>query len=759
MTALRHFIPAFVGGEIDPLMGGRIDTEQFSYGLAKCENFVPVNEGPLVKRPGFEYIRDGDPTSTWLSPFRFSITQEYLIEWGALKARFFTQGGRIETAPNVPYEVATPYAAAHAPYLSLQQSFDRLYIDHAGYRPAALTRTGPTTFAHANTTLVNGPFLDSNADEAVTVTVAGGLTVGGAATVTASAAIFAAGDVGAAFRIEAKDFSTMKAWEPGMDGIAINDVVRSDGKAYKALTAGKTGSKIPSHERGAEWDGQLKSDVVNAKGPYGVKWEYQHDSWGWIEISGFASATQVTGTVRKRLPDQVATVATFRWAHGAFSTTRGWPSAVLHAFGRQLHLKGLDVIGSVVNDYGGGQCNFLTTTSAGLTAADLGFRRTLDASDPPLWAVADRTSVLLGTASGELIIGPVNAAAAVSGENIQSLPQSWYGSEQCWPIKCGADLAFIERGGRRIRWTGYDFGRDRYLPLDLTAAARSVTKSGLVQLAWQRLPFAMLHAVRSDGQIAVHPATRLEIKAFARTVLANGSGVAGARALSAVAIVGIDGKTDELWLLVERQRADGLKKEIWKQTRWRELGEAQAEQFYVDAGVRADAAGGQTHFSGLTHLAGAAVAVLAGGGVVPGLTVSAGGELDLPAGSVPADPYVLIVGLPYTAEAVTLPPPVEVRSGTAQGLLKRVRKVVMRLLETMGLKVGGASGEDPLEELLDRPASAAMDAPVPLFSGDTPGVIEMSPDRNGTVRFVSAAPLAATISAAMLSLEIDEADA
>ena len=102
MALFRHILAAFVGGEIDPHMHGRVDTEQYSYGLELCENFVAINEGPLVKRPGFEYIRDAAATATWLSPFRFSVTQEYVIEWSNLKARFFTNGVRIETAPNVP---------------------------------------------------------------------------------------------------------------------------------------------------------------------------------------------------------------------------------------------------------------------------------------------------------------------------------------------------------------------------------------------------------------------------------------------------------------------------------------------------------------------------------------------------------------------------------------------------------------------------------------------------------------------------------
>lgn len=751
MTALRKIITAFLGGEISPLLSGRVDTDQYAFGLATCENFVAVNEGPLVKRPGFEYDCDADPTSAWLSAFRFSITQEYALEWGEDKLRFFTNGARIETAPGVAYEVVTPYAAAHAARLSQQQNYDRLYLNHGSYPPAALSRTGAATFSHAAITLNNGPFLDQNTTETTTVTAAGTLTAGGGVTLTASAAIWAAGDVGSQFRIEARDFSTIKSWEPGMTGVVIGDVVRSEGKAYTALTGGTTGSKIPTHWRGAEYDGQGRNDLVNAKGPYGVQWEYRHDLFGVVEITGFTSTTIVTGTVRRRLPDSVSSVGTHRWSHAAFSATRGWPSIVRKAFGRMIHFKDLDVIGTVVGDYGGGQMNFQTTTDAGSLAADLGFRRTLDASNPPLWAVGDR-ELLVGTASDELAIGAINSAAAVAGDNIRSQPQSYYGSEAAWPETVGTRIVFIERGGRRIRSAEYDFGRDRYVPEDLTASSRHITRGGIIQLVLQRSPHGLLYGVRGDGQLIAHADTRDAIKGFSRVICGG-----GARVLSAVSIVGADGKTDELWLLVERTRADGVKREIWKQTAWRDLGDAPAEQFFVDAGVRIEAAGGQTAFTGLTHLAGAAVAVLAGGGVVPGVTVAGDGSFTLPAGSAPAAPYTLIVGLPYTALAVTLRAEAQTRAGSIQGLLKRVRKVVLRVLETVGIRAGGVIGA--ADELIDRPANAGMDAAIPLFTGDTEGPIDMDYDHDGQIRFVSDKPLGAIITAAMLSLEVDQQDA
>lgn len=751
MPSVRHLFSAFVGGEIDPLMMGRVETDQYAYGLATCENFVAVNEGALVKRPGFEFIRDADPTSTWLSAFRFSVTQEYVLEWGANKLRFFTNGLRIETAPNVAYELlATGYAAADAKAISAQQSFDRLYLDHASYPPAALTRTSAITFSLAAIALTNGPFADANTVQATTVQASAAT---GVVTLNATAAIFLAGHVGALFRLEAKDFSTLKVWEPGMKAIALNEIVRSDGKVYQATNVANTvtGTVQPTHTSGAEYDGQGKQDEINIKGPYGVQWTYLHDKYGIAQITAIGGGgLTATATVIRRLPDQLVTVPSWRWAHAAFSAAAGYPSLVGAWKGRLLHVKGFEILASVAGDY----LDHAALTDAGLVTPDQAFRRRLANADPPLWLAVDRKSLVLGTATNEIAVGALNQAAALSGDNIDADPQSFYGSEPVFPVQVGTETVFVERGGRRIRSADYDYTRDRYTPVDLTAAARHITTSGVVQLAYQRVPYALIHAVRGDGQIAVHPVTRLEMKGFMRTVLGG-----SAQALSAVSVVGADGKADELWALVSRATPAGTRREIWKQARWREIGDPVSTAFFVDGGVTVAAAGGATVFAGAVHLANQAVAVLVNGAVVPGLTVDGAGTLTLP--RAPATPFTLTFGLPFTARAVTLRPEVRTSKGTIQGTRQRMRKLMLRLAETLGIKIGatGSEGSSPLEEPINRPGSAPMDAPIPLFTGDTQGPIDSAFDRNGQAVFESSDPLPAIVLMARLSLDTDDDDA
>ena len=744
MSIMRTLISSFNGGELSNRMSGRVDTAIYNVGLETCENFVPTVEGPIVKRPGFEYITPAAPSASWLGKFRFNLTQDYAIEWSDFRLRFYTNGIRIETSPGVPYEVAVPYTAAEARAVSFEQSYDRLYLDHPNHPPAALTRTSGSTFSYAVSAFFNGPFADGNTDQGRTVTASA--VTGSGITLAANTAIFDAGRVGSVMRIEALDFSTINAWEAGMDGITVGRVLRSDGKAYTAAAVGtdhRTGTIQPTHTEGAAWDGANGKDI-NAKGPFGVQWAYRHDKFGIVRITAVAGdGLSATADVVRTLPDSTTSVPTWRWAHAAFSVTAGWPNVVRAWQGRLIHIKQFEVLGSVAGDY----LNHATFTSSGLITGDLAFRRTISAQDPVLWALGDR-KLIVGTASSEIAIGAINAAQAVSGDNIEAVPQSFYGSAAVFPLQIGTAGVFVQRGGRKLRQAEYNFASDRYVAQNMTVWSRHITGAGVIQLAFQKEPEELLFGVRNDGQMLAHPhSPEQDIKGFARIVHSNGAG----KILSAVTIANADGLVDDLYVLVDRAGV----RSVERMARWREDGDPIYSSFFVDSGTTAIAGIGQTHFTGATQLAGKAVAVLADGGVVPDIVVGTNGAFDIPAASIPADrPYIITLGLPYTATAVTLRPELRQNGQTQQGAKQRIVKLVLRLIETTGLRIGALGGH--LDELINRPGSADMNEPIPLFSGDSTRIVSGSYDRNGQATWISDVPLPAIIVAAIPKIDVTE---
>lgn len=756
---LRAILTSFNGGELSPRLDGRVDLDGiYDRGGAEMYNFVSTVEGPMVKRSGFRHVRAAAATSTWLTSFVFNVTQSYVIEWLEEKLRFYTNGGRIESDPVTPYELVVPYTAAEAPHVSAVQSFDRLYLAHENHPPAALSRLTATTFAHADLTFKNGPFQDTNSDESKTVTVTGTFTVGGTATVTCGSAIFDADMVGSPLFLEAKDFSDLTAWEPGYDSVVVGQKRRSDGKAYEAASAGTTGTIQPTHTSGTEYDGIATGNDVNANPAGGVKWTYLHDRYGIGTITAVGGGgTTATITVTRRIPDSLGSVASHRWALGAFSEYAGWPHLVVIWAGRMIFFKGVEIFGSVVNDYGGGQVNFAPLTDSGLFAADMAFRRTLDLADPPLWVKADKEALIVGTAQGEVLIGAQNTAEALSGDNIQALPQSSYGSAQVFPIDIGTGALFVQRGGRKIREAQYTYEQERFVGLNITVWARHITKSGIKQMAFQQEPEEMLFGVRNDGVMIAHPhSPEQQVKGISRLGLGAGE------ALSCVAVPSEDGTKDECWILAE---LDGDKHVLQLGDWWDELSrndyasdeafetaqlEALKDGFFVDYGVSYDGTAKTEFTEGLDHLAERDVWVLADGGVVPNMTVSAAGELTLPYAAEKVH-----IGIGYEARFKPMRP--EVRGApTQQGLRKRIVKLVLRLLDASGLVV-----RDPLtnieDEVFDRPGSSAMNEPVPLFNGDTENKsIGGGYDRAGQFVLVSNAPKPAIINAMLPTMEVEQ---
>lgn len=165
--------------------------------------------------------------------------------------------------------------------------------------------------------------------------------------------------------------------------------------------------------------------------------------------------------------------------------------------------------------------------------------------------------------------------------------------------------------------------------------------------------------------------------------------------------------------------------------------------FAVDSGLTYEGSATGT-FTGLTHLAGEEVDVLADGIVYRGLTVSGAGVVTLPGGATAEKAHV---GLRFTAEADTLELDVGGRDGSLLGRHKKVSAVILSLLETdvSGLEI--RSKQRGAWERVELPSVAAPSGEASLFTGNVKVPIDDSWEGMGQVQIRHAAPTPCTIRA------------
>ena len=296
MTAIAQ--PSFTTGELSPSLQARVDLARYYTGLRTCRNFIVRPYGGVMNRSGSIFCLEvKDSTKkVRLVEFIVSSTQAYILEVGPLYTRFINAGAYVKVG-GVPVEVATPYLEDDLALLKWVQSIDVLTICHQNYKQQQLSRLSSTSWTLTEFANAEGPFQEINVDTSKTLYAS---AVTGNVTVTAAEDIFTADMVGQMLYIEqAPDHVTSK-WEVAK-AMVVNDVRRAGSNYYQALTSGTTGTVRPETADGTERDGDP-----------GVTWQYLHNGFGTIRITGFTSAKIVTGTVLLRLPDSVLTATQVR---------------------------------------------------------------------------------------------------------------------------------------------------------------------------------------------------------------------------------------------------------------------------------------------------------------------------------------------------------------------------------------------------------------------------------------------------------------
>ena len=348
------------------------------------------------------------------------------------------------------------------------------------------------------------------------------------------------------------------------------------------------------------------------------------------------------------------------------------------------------------------------------------------------------TDLMALTVGGEFRIF-ADGGPAITPATLAVKPQAFSGAAAVQPALAPNSALYVQSQGSRVREltppsSGF-FGL--YTSVDVSLFAPHLFNGfQLTQLAYRRAPDQTLWAVRNDGAL-------LGLTHIPEQQVYGWHHHTTAGLIESCAAIPLASE-DVLGVIVKRTvNGRSVRYVEWLKSR---LFTASADAFFVDAGLTY-AGPPTTTISGLWHLEGQAVSVLADAGVVPGCTV-VGGVLTPPLATAAAKVHI---GLAYNSDMQTLPAVFDQTMASGQGTMKNVSAIHIRVTQSSLVKAG------PLfTRLTEYPARAVSDpygSPPALRTGELRLAIGPSWNTDGAVCIRQDQPLPLTV----LSLTVDDA--
>ena len=732
MARVAAQLSNFTAGELSPRLDGRNDLAKYSAGCATVENMVIYPHGAAARRPGTQFVASvkTPAAKTRLIPFEFSTEQTYILEFGNQYIRFYRNNGQIESSGSA-YEISTPYLTAELFDIKFAQSADVMYITHPNHQTRKLSRTGHTSWTLAAVEFTNGPYLDANIT-ATTIT-SSAHTVGTGRTFTAS-----------------------------------------------AVTGINSGS------------GFLTTDVgrqIRFRDGYGI-------------ITARTNTTVVTVEI---LIDMGSSSSSTDWSLGSFSTTTGFPSCVSFFEQRLVFAASINNPQTVYFSKSGDYEN-MDANIGGTVADDDAIIYTIASNQVnAIRFLTSARTLIIGTAGGEFVVSGGGDNNAVTPTNIMIKKQSNHGAANVDAISVGNATLFLQRAKRKIRELAYNFDVDGYTAPDLTILAEHITEGGIVEMAYQEEPLAIIWCVRGDGElVALTYQREQEVVAWHRHVFGGAFGT-GKAVCESVAVIPTEDSEYELYMIIKRTINGATKRYVeylntfdfteTDNTTFNFLDSqlsysgatstlngnisATATTVIVASGTDFTSSGtikiggeiitytgkstnnltgctrGQNittaiahtsgatvkqvvnSVSGLNHLEGQVVSILADGATHPTKTVSSNAiTLDRFANKIK-------VGLGYTSLLKTMRIDAGSQNGTSQAKTKRIYEVTARLYESVGVEIGPDLNN--MERVPFRTSADPMDQGIPPFTGDKEVEFRGDYDTDGFMIVRQTQPLPLTV--------------
>ena len=250
---------------------------------------------------------------------------------------------------------------------------------------------------------------------------------------------------------------------------------------------------------------------------------------------------------------------------------------------------------------------------------------------------------------------------------------------------------------------------DGYVAPDMTILAEHISESGINHMSYQQEPNQIIWCVREDGKLVGLTYQREQQVVAWHQHTFGGSFGTGIAMCESIATIPTDEKEYQTWVIVKRT-INGVTKRYVEYINNFDFDENDNTTFnFLDSSLSYSGSS-TTTITGLDHLNGQTVSVLADGATHPNRVVSSGSiTLARPATKVK-------VGLPYTSILQTMRIDAGSQDGTSQAKTKRIYEVSIRLYESIGVEVGPDLNN--MEEIPFRSSANNMDEAIPVFTGD-----------------------------------------
>lgn len=282
------------------------------------------------------------------------------------------------------------------------------------------------------------------------------------------------------------------------------------------------------------------------------------------------------------------------------------------------------------------------------------------------------SQLLLLTSSAEWRVTSVNSDA-ITPSTISVRPQSYVGASNVQPVTINNTCLYGAARGGHVRELAYSWQANGFITGDLSLRAPHLFDTfDIVDMAYGKAPLPIVWFVSSSGKLlGLTYVPEQQIGAWHQH---DTDGV-----FESCAVVA-EGGEDVLYVVV-RRTINGQSKRYVERMASRQFVDP-ADAFFVDCGATYSGAPATT-ISGLDHLEGKTVSILADGAVHPQRTVTGGAVTLYQAASK------VQVGLPITADLKTLPVALQLQDGSfGQGHVKNVNKAWLRVYRSSGIFVG-----------------------------------------------------------------------